>query len=121
MPAGGTLQFAAPEQLLGEPAGPPGDCFSMAAVVAFVVTGEPPFRGGDPQAILAQQLGERTDLSEVAAPIEEWLRQGLAPRAADRFADAGEMRIAWHAAALSAIKRERALRWWKRLLPRPRQ
>lgn len=117
MPLGGTLEFSAPEQLLGEPQGPAVDCFSLAAVVAFVLTGELPFRGDEAQAILAQQLGERTDLSELATPIEEWLRRGLAPRPADRFADATEMRRAWRAAAAAALKRERALRWWRRLMP----
>lgn len=115
--SGGTLEFAAPEQLLGEPQGASVDCFSLAAVVAFVLTGVLPFRGNDAQTILAQQLGERTDLSELATPIEEWLRKGLAPRPANRFADAIEMRLAWRAAAAMALKRERALRWWRRLIP----
>ena len=118
---GGTLEFSAPEQLLGEPQGPAGDCFSVAAVVAFVLTGELPFRGADAQSILAQQLGERTDLSELASPIEEWLRIGLAPQPANRFSDAGEMRVAWQSAAASALKRERALRWWRRLIPSGRR
>jgi serine/threonine-protein kinase len=114
---GGTLEFAAPEQLLGEPQAASVDCFSMAAVVSFVLTGELPFKGNDAQTILAQQLGERTDLSELATPIEEWLRKGLAPRPSNRFVDATEMRVAWRAAAGAALKRERALRWWRRLLP----
>lgn len=114
---GGTLEFAAPEQLLGEPQGPSVDCFSVAAVVAFVLTGQLPFRGGDAQSILAQQLGERTDLSDLATPIEEWLRKGLSPRPAERFVDATEMRLAWRAAAAAALKRERALRWWRKLVP----
>jgi len=115
--SGGTLDFAAPEQLLGEAQTAAVDCFSLAAVVAFVLTGELPFRGNDVQAILAQQLGERTDLSELPTAIEEWLRIGLAPRPGNRFADASEMRLAWRAAAGAALKRERALRWWRKLLP----
>ncbi len=115
--AGGTLEFSAPEQLLGEPQGPAVDCFSLAGVVAFALTGELPFRGNDAQAIIAQQLGERTDLSGLATPIEDWIRQGLAPRPANRFADATEMRLAWRAATAAALKRERALRWWRRLVP----
>lgn len=117
IPRGGTLQFAAPEQLLSEPQGAAVDCFSLAAVVAFVLTGELPFPGSDPQVILAEQLGERTDLSGVPAPIEEWLRKGLAPQPANRFADAAEMRLAWRGAAASALKRERAVRWWRQLVP----
>ncbi len=120
-PTGGSLEFSAPEQLLGEPQGPPGDCFSLAAVVAFALTGRPPFRGSDVKEILAQQLGERADLSEIATPIADWLRQGLAPQPSQRFSDANEMRIAWHAAAAIALKRERALRWWRRLIPSRRR
>jgi len=115
--SGGTLEFAAPEQLLGEPQGASADCFSVAAVVAFALTGMLPFQGNDAKAILAQQLGERTDLSGLATPIQEWLRQGLAPRPADRFKDATAMRLAWRAAASAALKRERALRWWRKLVP----
>ena len=117
MPVGGTVEFAAPEQLLGEAQTPAVDCFSLGAVVAFVLTGELPFKGNDPQAVLAQQLGERTDLSALPTPIEDWLRQALAPRPANRFADAAEMQLAWRAAAASALKRQRALRWWRRLVP----
>jgi serine/threonine-protein kinase len=115
--SGGTLEFAAPEQLLGEPQGASADCFSVAAVVAFALTGVLPFQGNDAKTILAQQLGERTDLSGLATPIQEWLRQGLAPRPADRFKDATAMRLAWRAAASAALKRERALRWWRKLVP----
>lgn len=117
MISGGTLEFAAPEQLLGEPQTASVDCFSLAAVVAFVLTGELPFKGIDAQTILANQLGERTEMSGLATPIQEWLRKGLAPRPVDRFADATEMRVAWRAAAKLALKRERTLRWWRRLLP----
>jgi len=115
--SGGTLEFAAPEQLRDEPQGASADCFSIPAVVAYVLTGVLPFHGNDAQTILAQQLGERTDLSELATPIEEWLRQGLAPRPVDRFSDATAMRLAWRTAASAALKRERALRWWRKLIP----
>ena len=118
---GGTIEFSSPEQLLGEPQGPSGDCFSLAAVVAYVLTGQLPFRGPDAQSVIAQQLGERTDLSELATPVAEWVRTGLAPRPADRFADAGEMRAAWESAAASGLKRERALRWWRKLIPAARR
>jgi serine/threonine-protein kinase len=117
MTLGGTVEFSAPEQLLGEAQTASVDCFSLAAVVAFALTGELPFPGNDVQSVLAQQLGERTDLSSLASPIEDWLRQGLAPRASNRFSDATEMRQAWIEASTAALKRERALRWWRRLVP----
>src|SRR5205823_13147012 len=56
-PAGatGTPAFASPEQLLGEPQGPQSDCFAMAAIVMFTLSGKPPFGSGDARAILAMQ------------------------------------------------------------------
>lgn len=119
-PAGGTVGFAAPEQLLGEAQGVAVDFFALAAIVAYVLTGELPFPGGDAQSVVARQLGEKVDLTSLPAPIAEWVATGLAPNPADRFADAAAMRDAWRVAVSSAIMRERAFRWWRRLLPRAR-
>ncbi|MFP5355572.1 MAG: protein kinase domain-containing protein, partial [Gemmatimonadota bacterium] len=43
--ATGTPAFAAPEQLLSEAQGPAVDCFGVAAILYFVLTGRPPFAG----------------------------------------------------------------------------
>lgn len=113
----GTLGFSAPEQLLGEPQGPSADLFALAAIVAYVLTGQVPFPGGDPHAVLAQQLGGRVDLSTLPPAIAEWLKAGLAPSPSDRFSDAASMQAGWHEAVSHALKRERARRWWRSLLP----
>lgn len=113
----GTLGFSAPEQLLGEPQGPAVDLFALAAIVAYVLTGQLPFPGGDPHAVLAQQLGERVDLSSLPAALASWVQTGLAPVAADRFADAAAMQADWREAVVDALKRERARRWWRSWLP----
>lgn len=118
---GGSLGFSAPEQLLGEPQGPAVDCFAVAAIVAYVLTGQIPFPGADPQAILGMELGERADLSELPTAICEWVQAGLAPRVEDRFSDAAEMRDAWRVAAAVTLKRERTRRWWRSLLPNTRR
>ncbi|HJU65938.1 MAG TPA: serine/threonine-protein kinase, partial [Gemmatimonadaceae bacterium] len=65
----GTPEFAAPEQLLGEPQGPAVDCFEAAAIVAFVLTGRAPFGEGDAKAILARQLASDFDTSEFPGEI----------------------------------------------------
>jgi serine/threonine-protein kinase len=114
----GTPEFAAPEQLLGEPCGPAVDYFALAAIVLFALTGKQPFVGTDPKAILAQQLAQRADVSTLPSDIAEWIETGLAPASTDRFADALAMQRAWRAAVRVTRRRERAWRWWRKLLPR---
>ena len=112
--ASGTPSFAAPEQLLGETQGPAADCFALAAIVIFVLTGEPPFGSGDPQTILARQLSSTVDFTRFPAEIAEWLRRGLSADPDERFADAAEMQAAWRKAALA--ERERKTSWWRHWL-----
>ena len=118
-PAGatGTPAFAAPEQLLGEPQTASVDCFAMAAIVAFVLTGEPPFNGNDVRAILAQQLAGQADLSSFPEPLAGWLRRGLSADVASRFPDAATMRVAWRE-VVREVQRDasKGESWWERLL-----
>jgi serine/threonine-protein kinase len=114
----GTPAFAAPEQLLGETQGPSVDCFSMAAIVAFVLSGAPPFGESDPQQILARQLSGAADLEVFPATIAEWLRRGLQPDPDQRFADAAEMRNSWRLAVRALLDgRRHSGAWWRRILP----
>ena len=73
--ASGTPAFAPPEQLLGEAQDAAADCFSLAAIVAFALTGTPPFGERDSASILAREMRGDVDLSayptgdrRVAAP-----------------------------------------------------
>ncbi len=116
--ATGTPAFAAPEQLLGEPQGPAVDCFAIAAIVAFALSGEPPFPGRDAPAVLAQQLGGTLDVDFAPPPIAEWLRRGLAPDQESRFTDADEMRYAWRAAVADATRASGGWDWVRRLVRR---
>jgi serine/threonine-protein kinase len=93
--ASGTPAFAAPEQLLGEPQGTAADCFAVAAIVVFVLTGHPPFAGTDGPSILAHQLSGKIQLGDLDPPVIKWLERGLAADADQRFADAAEMQRAW--------------------------
>lgn len=54
----GTPSFAAPEQLLGESQGPATDCYALASIVFFVLTGRPPFGDGPAETVLAHQLSD---------------------------------------------------------------
>jgi serine/threonine protein kinase len=112
----GTPEFSAPEQLLGEPQGPPVDTFGVAAIVAYVLTGAPPFGSGDAKAILARQLSGSIDLDDFSPAIAEWLRKELDPMPENRSADAREMQKAWRLAAEEALEREGRRHWWRRWL-----
>jgi eukaryotic-like serine/threonine-protein kinase len=109
----GTPAFAAPEQLLGEPQGAAVDYFALAAIVAFALSGSPPFGDGDAETIVARQLSGKFDSSPFAPSIGEWLKRALMTNADARFADAAEMKDAWRAAVRAARRRERAA-WWRR-------
>jgi len=121
----GTPSFAAPEQLLGESQGPATDCFALASIVYFVLTGHPPFGDGPGELILAQQLSntlpDRLLADGFADAIAEWLMHGLAPRVEDRFADAQEMRIAWRQVVRSVRRAEDQRPWWRRLIEGPQE
>jgi serine/threonine protein kinase len=91
------------------------DCFSLAAIAAFVLTGSPPFGDSDSEVILARTLAGQFDLSGFAPEIAAWLQRGLAPLASDRFADATEMQEQWRIAAGAVLERERRVPWWKRI------
>ena len=111
----GTPAFAAPEQLLGEPQGPAVDCFALAAIVIFSLTGELPFGTGDAKTILARQLGERLELPTEVPALAAWLRRALAPTPEGRFADAGAMLAEWRRSVAPAL-RAGELPWWRRWL-----
>src|SRR6478672_13177511 len=83
--ASGTPAFAPPEQLLGEPQDATADCFSIAAIVAFALSGTPPFGEKDSASILARELREDVDLSGYPPEVGEWLRRGLSANPEARF------------------------------------
>lgn len=113
--ASGTPAFSPPEQLLGEPQEATADCFSLAAIVAFVLSGAPPFGEADTKTILARELAGQLDVSGYAPEIGAWLERGLATDPDARFADATAMQGAWREAAGAVLERERRVPWWRRL------
>ena len=112
----GTPAFAPPEQLLGEPQGPQGDVFALAAIVYYVLSGETPFGGKDGPAVLATQLSGRLALDRFRPEVAEWLRRALAREAEDRWADAHAMLVAWRRVRVAALRGEGRARWWRALL-----
>ncbi|MDQ8158502.1 MAG: serine/threonine-protein kinase [Gemmatimonadota bacterium] len=116
----GTPSFAAPEQLLGEAQGPATDCYALASIVYFVVTGRAPFGDGRAETVLAQQLSNTLParLLEEGLPgaLADWLQRGLAVRVEDRFEDALEMRVAWREVVRAMRRVEDVRPWWRRLI-----
>jgi serine/threonine-protein kinase len=108
----GTPEFAAPEQLLGEPVDHRADLYALSAVAYFALTGAPPFGGGTVESIVARQaVGQLPDVkafrSDVPEAVLAVLAKGAERFAADRYASASE-----YAAAL-----QRSLEpWWNRPL-----
>ncbi len=111
----GTPAFSPPEQLLGEHQEAAADCFSLAAIVYYVLTGRPPFGEADSTLILARELTGQFDTSEFAPEIAAWLRRGLAADADERFRDADEMQLHWRAAAGAVFEHGRRTPWWRRI------
>jgi eukaryotic-like serine/threonine-protein kinase len=110
----GTPAFAAPEQLLGEQQDAAVDCFSLAAIVAFALSGEAPFGERDGRAILARELSGDIDLRPYPSEIADWLRRGLSADPEARFSDAIAMQSAWRDAVQALFEREHRGPWWRR-------
>jgi serine/threonine-protein kinase len=113
--AAGTPEFAAPEQLLGEPVDARTDLYSLTAVGYFALTGSPPFPGGSVESILARQtMGSLPDISERRDDVPDRmlavLKKGASPAPADRFASAHE-----YAEALKRATKD-PLGWWRQMV-----
>ncbi len=112
--ASGTPAFAAPEQLLGETQDASADCFSLAAVLYFALTGKAPFGEGETNVILARIIGGHVDVSMLDEVIGSWMKKALASAPGDRFADAPAMQAAWREAVRGVLDKDRSTPWWRR-------
>jgi eukaryotic-like serine/threonine-protein kinase len=92
----GTLVYMSPEQLRGDPAGPPSDVWSLGVVTFELLTGERPFRGDYEQAVAYSILNEQPlSLSEirpdVAPELDRIVRKMLRKDPLQRYQSAGEI------------------------------
>ncbi|MEX0629418.1 MAG: serine/threonine-protein kinase [Chloroflexota bacterium] len=109
----GTLRYLAPEQLRGEPAGPPADVYAVGVLLTEMLTGQPPYQVSSPVALAAAQRtppmvieGAPPSLSAIvrptldpdperrpssagalAAQLRSWLETDAAPGALDHALD----------------------------------
>jgi serine/threonine protein kinase len=95
---GGTLRYASPEQVRGEPVGPRSDVYSMALVLYEMIAGRSPFHDATgPSAVARAQLGRTpAPIAGVPSGLMRLLSRALAKdpelRPRDAFAFAHELR-----------------------------
>ena len=101
----GTPEFAAPEQMLGEPVDHRADLYAVSLVGYYALTGRLPFEGGTVESVLARKsAGElprvqhfRDDVSDALFDV---LKRGASRDPDERYASAAE-----YAASLRAATR----------------
>jgi eukaryotic-like serine/threonine-protein kinase len=96
----GTPQYMSPEQAMGErDVDHRADIYALAAVTYEMLTGEPPFSGPTAQAIVAKVMTNdpvppRELRKTIPQHVEAAVLTGLQKLPADRFAAAGDFRVA---------------------------
>ena len=91
----GTPAYMSPEQATSGQADTRTDIYALGCVLYEMLTGEPPFTGRTPQAVIAKRLLNpiprvRTLRETVPDALEQVLTKALARAPADRFQSAGE-------------------------------
>jgi tetratricopeptide (TPR) repeat protein len=100
----GTPMYMSPEQASGGQVDARADIYALGLVLYEMLTGEPPFTGATPQAVIARRFsGEvpraRTLRPTTPARVDQVIARALAPAPADRFATAAELARALDGAA----------------------
>lgn len=98
----GTLNYVAPEQLMGDPIDGRADQYALAATVFHLLTGTAPHAHSNPAVVISRRLSEPTprlsDTRPDLADLDSVISRGLATQAGDRFASCSEF-----AAALAGL------------------
>ena len=92
----GTPDYMSPEQARGEPVGASSDLFSLGSLLYAMLSGHPPFRGGDPLAVMNRICHQRHAPLQNAQPkipleICRLVNRLLAKEPRRRFASAAEL------------------------------
>jgi serine/threonine-protein kinase len=92
----GSPRYTSPEQVMGRPVDGRSDIFSLGAVLYEMLTGKPPFQGGDLNSILKQVLSEPTAPPTSHNPklpraFDHIIAKALAKDPKDRYQDADEL------------------------------
>ncbi len=95
----GTPQYLSPEQVIGNPAVPASDLYSLAVVFYEMLAGMPPFFSPTPMKLLLQHLNEapapisvKNPRVTVPASINRFVERALAKQPEMRFASVADFR-----------------------------
>jgi serine/threonine protein kinase len=94
----GTLRYAAPERLAGEPATARTDVWALGAVLYEMLTGHPAVVATDPAGALVASRAAPADLTSLPADMAGVVARAMASDPAERYADAAALRDALAAA-----------------------
>lgn len=95
----GTPSYLSPEQALGEVAGASSDLYSAGCLLHELLTGRPPFVGGDPVSLVYQHVHEEpAPLNTGIAALDAVVAKALAKAPEDRFRSARAFQEALQAA-----------------------
>jgi len=94
----GTPDYISPEQVKGQRGDQRSDIYSLGAMLYEMLTGEPPYTGSNPLAVMNERLLHdpepvRKRRREVSPELEEILKRALAMEPRNRYQTASEM--AW--------------------------
>ncbi|MGK2901604.1 MAG: serine/threonine-protein kinase [Mycobacterium sp.] len=85
----GTVSYAAPEQLMGNPVDGRADQYALAATAYELLTGRPPFRNSNPAVVISQHLSALPPAIGASRPelahLDPVFAKALAKKPADRF------------------------------------
>jgi hypothetical protein len=105
----GTLEYMAPEQILGEPVDGRADLYAAGLILFELLTGQTPFKGTAAASMLYHQVNTTAPALSSLAPalphidgLERVVARCLAKRPDERFADAASLSAALAAAFADA-------------------
>ncbi|HEU5184033.1 MAG TPA: protein kinase [Gemmatimonadaceae bacterium] len=110
----GTPEYMSPEQASGERnLGVASDIYSLGCVFYEMLTGEPPFRGHNPQATMAMHVtktppSSRATRPELPVALDRVLARALAKSPDERYPSVGEFLTSLDASALPRLSTARA-------------
>jgi serine/threonine-protein kinase len=87
----GTLRYLAPEQLRGEPAGPPADVYAVGVLLTEMVSGQPPYQVSSPVALAEAQRTPPMVIEGAPSSLSAIVRPTLEPDPERRPASAGAL------------------------------
>jgi eukaryotic-like serine/threonine-protein kinase len=87
--AAGSIDFASPEQAMGESVDQRSDIYSLGATFVAMLTGKPPYEGTTAQKLMMHQLGAVPDLNKlpgvVPPGLADVIRKMMAKKPSDRY------------------------------------